>query len=112
MARVEERLQAETGLCCAPTDRPVLSDAAAFRFSTVFKALSDPTRVKVVSLLAEVGELCVCDIKANFDLGPSTMSHNLKVLREAGLLRADKRGLWIFYRLEPGALAMLREFAA
>ncbi len=54
----------------------------------------------------------MCDIKANFDLGPSTMSHHLKVLREAGLLRADKRGLWIFYRLEPGALAMLREFAA
>jgi ArsR family transcriptional regulator, arsenate/arsenite/antimonite-responsive transcriptional repressor len=110
-AAVEE-LTAAAEACCTPAERPVLADVEAVRFANTFKALADPTRVKIVRLLAEAGELCVCDINVNFELEPSTMSHHLKVLREAGLLAADKRGLWIFYRLVPETLSTLGSFAA
>jgi len=107
-----EELTASADVCCEPAERPVLADVEAARFANTFKALADPTRVKIVRLLAEAGELCVCDINTNFELEPSTMSHHLKVLREASLLSADKRGLWVFYRLIPETLATLRQFAS
>ena len=98
--------------CCTPTERHLLGGDEAGRHATTFKALADPTRVQIVSLLAEVAELCVCDINANFALEGSTMSHHLKVLREAGLISSEKRGLWVFYRLRPRALDTIREFAS
>jgi len=102
----------DEAVCCAPSDRPVLSDGEAARFANLFRALSDPTRVKIVRLLASAPELCVCDINANFPLEPSTMSHHLHVLGGAGLIAGHKRGRWIFYRLQAEALMVLREFAA
>ncbi|HUZ77872.1 MAG TPA: metalloregulator ArsR/SmtB family transcription factor [Chloroflexota bacterium] len=111
MGTAFEELAAAEDACCTPAERPVLADVEAARFASTFKALADPTRVKIVRLLADAGELCVCDINTNFELEDSTMSHHLKVLREAGLLAADKRGLWVFYRLIPETLAMVRQFA-
>lgn len=75
----------------------------------MFKALSDPARLRLLSLVAARagGEACVCELSAGFDLSQPTISHHLKVLREAGLLTSERRGTWVYYRVEPTELARL-----
>ena len=75
----------------------------------MFKALGDPVRLRVLSIVASGpgGEACVCDLVDAFDLSQPTISHHLKVLREAGLLECERRGTWVFYRVVPSALAQL-----
>jgi len=75
----------------------------------MFKALGDPVRLRMLNLIAghEGGESCVCDISPAFDLSQPTISHHLKVLREAGLLDCERRGTWVYYRVIPSALAQL-----
>jgi ArsR family transcriptional regulator len=91
--------------------------AAALRFdagqaehlAAGFKALSHPVRVQIVDLLSRFGgEVCVCEIERHFDLTQPTISHHLKVLREAGLIDGDQRGMWIYYRVMPGGIEPLR----
>src|SRR3954454_8153078 len=94
-------------LCCSP-GTPVMPPAAATELAGVFKALADPTRVAIVNRLAAVGEVCVCDLTAAFDLSQPTISHHLKLLREAGLVEAERRGTWGYYRLVPEAIEQLR----
>lgn len=78
----------------------------------VFKALADVTRLEILRLVAgQSGATCVCDIVDHFDLGQPTISHHLKILREAGLLRSSKVGIWAFYETVPEGLAAL-EYAA
>ncbi|MGP3980059.1 ArsR/SmtB family transcription factor [Streptomyces sp. KR80] len=94
--------------CCPPlTERP-LSVAEAERTAVMFKALGDPVRLRLFSLIAshEGGEACVCDIS---DVGVSqpTVSHHLKKLREAGLLTSERRGTWVYYRVEPSVMAAM-----
>jgi len=74
-----------------------------------FKAVGDPTRLRLLNLIAahDGGEACVCDLTAAFDLSGPTISHHLKVLREAGLVTGERRGTWIYYRVRPDALAAL-----
>ena len=74
-----------------------------------FRALADPTRVAIVNRLSAAGELCVCDLNAAFPLSQPTISHHLKILREAGLVDATRRGTWAYYRLVPESIAALRE---
>ncbi|HEX6763228.1 MAG TPA: metalloregulator ArsR/SmtB family transcription factor [Gaiellaceae bacterium] len=93
-------------LCCGP-GTPVMSAAAATDLAGTFKALSDPTRVAIVNRLAS-DECCVCDLTAAFDLSQPTVSHHLRVLREAGLVEAERRGTWAFYRLAPDAVDRLQ----
>lgn len=75
----------------------------------MFKALGDPVRLRMLSLIAahEGGESCVCDISPGFELSQPTISHHLKVLREAGLLDSERRGTWVYYRVIPAALEQL-----
>jgi ArsR family transcriptional regulator len=94
-------------MCCGP-DTPVMPKAAAAELATVFKALADPTRVAIVNRLAAVPEVCVCDLTAAFELSQPTISHHLKVLLDAGLVAAERRGTWGYYRLVPEALEQLR----
>jgi len=77
--------------------------------ATMLKALADPVRLRLMSLIAshEGGEACVCDLTGAFDLSQPTISHHLKVLHDAGLLSRDKRGVWVFYRAQNGALGDL-----
>ncbi len=77
----------------------------------MFKALGDPVRLRMLSLIAghAGGESCVCDISPAFDLSQPTISHHLKVLREAGLLDCERRGTWVYYRVIPSALARLSD---
>lgn len=93
-------------LCCAPDVEP-LDDRAAADLAARFKALADPTRVAIVNRLAAAGEACVCDLTAAFDLSQPTVSHHLKLLRDAGLVDATRRGTWSYYRLVPETIAQL-----
>jgi len=93
-------------LCCGP-DVPPLDRGAAEDLAGYFKALGDPTRVAIVSRLA-AGECCVCDLNAAFELSQPTISHHLKILRDAGIVESSRRGTWAYYRLVPEALEQLR----
>lgn len=89
--------------CCAPLARTTLNSEQAKQIADVFAALSDPNRLAIVNLLAESeGEVCVCDITSSFKLGQPTISHHLRILKEAGLVTADKRGKWVYYSLVKG----------
>ena len=97
----------ETVACCAPLTREPLSADAAVRIAPLLKALADPVRLRLLSLVAshEDGEACVCDLNDAFDLSQPTISHHLKVLHEVGLLDRSKRGVWVYYRVRGDALA-------
>ena len=95
-------------LCCGP-DTPALAPADREELAARFKALADPARVAIVNRLAAADEVCVCDLNAALDLAQPTVSHHLRVLREAGLVESSRRGTWAFYRLVPEAIAQLRQ---
>jgi len=95
-------------LCCSPLQREPLSAEDARALAQTVKALADPTRLRLVSLVAaHGGEACVCDLTAPVGLSQPTVSHHLKVLVDAGLMTRDKRGVWAYYALVPGALDAL-----
>ena len=95
------------GACARPAlvSEPI-DDVSAAGLAPVFKALGDPVRLRLVSMIGarEGGEVCVCDLASAFDLSQPTISHHLKVLREAGLIESERRGTWVYYRLVPAAL--------
>ncbi len=93
----------------SPPTGPVLDAAEAAVLAAGFKAVADPTRLRLLGLIAahEGGEACVCDLTDAFALSGPTISHHLKVLREAGLVSGDRRGTWIYYRVRPDALSAL-----
>ena len=94
-------------LCCGPAT-PVMDTSDAERLAAVFKALADPTRVSIVNRLASGEECCVCDLTAAFALSQPTVSHHLRILRDAGLVEAERRGTWAYYRLVPASIESLR----
>ena len=97
-----------TTVCCAPLQREPLSSRDAQALARTVKALADPTRLRLVSLVAaHGGEACVCDLTEPVGLSQPTVSHHLKVLVDAGLMSRDKRGVWAYYALVPGALDAL-----
>ena len=89
--------------------REPLTEDWAGDLALMFKALGDPVRLRLLSRVASHagGEACVCDLSVGFDLTQPTISHHLKVLREAGLLECERRGTWVYYRVVPSALAQL-----
>ena len=94
--------------CCTPLAREPLSPSDAEQLAVRFLLLGDPTRVRLVSLLAAAdGEVCVCDLPAQLGVKQPTVSHHLKQLHEAGLVTREQRGRWAFYTLDRGALAEL-----
>ncbi len=106
-------LRAAVG-CCAPLAREPLTSEQAVELARVFKAMGDPVRLRLLSLIAshEGGEACVCDLTGVFDLTGPTISHHLKVLREAGLITGDRRGTWVYYRVRPDALRLASQVLA
>ena len=101
------RLEILTQSCCCPGSPP-LEEGTARALATRFKALADPSRVAIVNRLAGAEEVCVCDFIGTLGLAQPTVSHHLKVLREAGLVEvARKRGTWVYYRLVPEAVGEL-----
>lgn len=97
--------------CCAPITGSAMDEQTAASLALRFKAVGDPTRLRLLSLIAaqEQGEACVCDLTEPVDLSQGTVSHHLKVLVDAGLLTRTKRGTWSFYALVPGALDTLAD---
>jgi ArsR family transcriptional regulator, arsenate/arsenite/antimonite-responsive transcriptional repressor len=100
---------ADTAACCPPLSREPLSAEQAAQVAPLLKALAEPVRLRLMSLVAShpCGETCVCDLNDAFELSQPTISHHLKVLHEAGLLDRDKRGVWVYYRARTEALASL-----
>ncbi|MDT5096166.1 MAG: ArsR family transcriptional regulator, arsenate/arsenite/antimonite-responsive transcriptional [Mycobacterium sp.] len=98
-----------SGCEVAPLVREPLSSDAAVELAGMLKALSDPVRLRLLSVVASHtgGEACVCDISVGIDVTQPTISHHLKVLRTAGLLDSERRGSWVYYRVIPGALQKL-----
>lgn len=94
------------GSCCTPRDRAPISEQDATDLARTMKALADPARLRLLSLIAahEGAEACVCDLVEPVGLSQPTVSHHLKVLVEAGLVSRDKRGVWAYYALVAGAL--------
>lgn len=96
----------DVAACCSPLTGGVLDTAAAERLASVFKALSDPARVKLVSLIAasEGGEACICDLTEPLGLSQPTVSHHMKLLVDTGLVSREQRGKWAYYRVNAEAL--------
>ena len=93
--------------CCAP-GAPPLPKRSAEAIAERFKALSDPARVSIVNRIGGQGEVCTCQLTAPLGLSQPTVSHHLRVLKEAGLIEvARRRGTWTFYRLVPDAMEQL-----
>lgn len=95
--------------CCAPLVHEPISDDAATELAGRLKAIAEPTRLRLLSLIAAApdGEMCVCDLTEPVQLSQPTVSHHLKVLVDAGILARDKRGVNVHYALVPGALDSL-----
>lgn len=96
-------------ICCAPISEG-LTASEAEDLAGILKVLADPARLRIVSMLATAddGEVCVCDITDPLDLSQPTVSHHMKVLREAGFINSDRRGKWVYHRLVPDRLADVR----
>src|ERR687893_677175 len=108
MSDREETTMSEPGLaCCTPLTGTAMSAEQAEQVAPLLKALADPVRLRLVSLIAGSagGEACVCDLNDAFDLTQATVSHHLKVLHTAGLLGREKRGVWVYYSVDRAALA-------
>jgi len=98
--------------CCPGLSTAPLEEDQAADLAKVFKALGDPVRLRLLSLIASRagGEVCVCDLTPAFDLSQPTISHHLKLLRQAGLIDCERRGTWVYYWMLPAALDRLAAF--
>ena len=106
---MSNQLASEVTACCPPLASEPLTARQAEVLAKAFKALGDPVRLRLLSLIAARGsrDVCVCDLTSAFDLTQPTISHHLKVLREAGLITGQRRGTWVYYRAEPQLLTFL-----
>jgi ArsR family transcriptional regulator len=94
--------------CCEPVVYPDVEREQALRLATAAKALGDPIRLQLVDVLRKhAGKVCVCELVPLFDLSQPTVSHHLKVLREAGIVDSERQGLWAYYYVVPDALKEL-----
>ena len=94
--------------CCEPVVYPEVGREQALRMATIAKALGDPVRLQLVDVLRKhAGKVCVCELVPLFDLSQPTVSHHLKVLRDAGIVGSERRGLWAYYYVRPDALKEL-----
>jgi ArsR family transcriptional regulator len=98
--------------CCPSLLAAPLSEAAASDLATVFAALADPVRLRLLSLVADAGELCSCNLEAPLGRAQPTISHHTKVLADAGLISGEKRGRWVWWQLVPERLDLVRDALA
>ncbi|WP_326561354.1 ArsR/SmtB family transcription factor [Micromonospora sp. NBC_01796] len=100
--------------CCAPISEQRIPAETAAVLAPAFKALGDPVRLQLMSMIASApsGEICVCDLTPAFDLTGPTISHHLKTLRDTGLVDAERRGTWVYYRARPGIMRQLASLLA
>ncbi len=98
-----------TDACCPPLACEPLSPAGADEMAVLFKAVADPVRLRLLSLIAchPGGESCVCDLTPSFDMTAPSVSYHLKILRKAGLITSERRGTWVYYRVMPEVMARM-----
>lgn len=96
-------------VCCPPLACEPLSQGGASELAPLFKAVADPMRLRLLSLIAchPGGEACVCDLLTEFDVTAPSISYHLKILREAGLISSERRGTWVYYRVNPAVMARM-----
>lgn len=103
---MDSETRADAGTCCGlAAARVTAADAALL--APMFKALGDPVRLRMASMIAAEPEVCVCEITPAFDLSSGTISHHLRILREAGLVDSERRGTFVYYRIRAEALNAL-----
>src|SRR5437868_14831226 len=101
-------IEISDGVCCAPLQASPLGEDEAVELAKVFAALSDPVRLRLLSLVAAGGEVCSCDLEDPLGKSQPTISHHTKALADAGLLTGEKRGRWMIWRVVPERLAVVR----
>ena len=111
MAILESSPKTAAVTCCGLAATPVTAEDAE-RLAPMFKALGDPVRLQMTSMIAAQRELCVCEITPAFELSSATISHHLKTLREAGLVDSERRGTYVYYWIQPEALGALSALLA
>ncbi|WP_133916523.1 ArsR/SmtB family transcription factor [Streptomyces sp. NBC_00582] len=113
MSKQELEVIGQDAACCPGLSAAPLDEDQAADLAKVFKALGDPVRLRLMSMIAsrgEGGEVCVCELTPAFDLSQPTISHHLKLLRQAGLIDCERRGTWVYYWALPGLLDRLAAF--
>ncbi|MFF7979919.1 ArsR/SmtB family transcription factor [Streptomyces sp. NPDC007901] len=113
MSKQELEVLDQDPACCPGLTTSPLDEDLAADLAKVFKALGDPVRLRLMSMIAsrgEGGEVCVCELTPAFDLSQPTISHHLKLLRQAGLIDCERRGTWVYYWVLPGVLERLAAF--
>ncbi|MEU8975414.1 metalloregulator ArsR/SmtB family transcription factor [Streptomyces monashensis] len=112
MSKQELEVIGQDDACCQGVSTAPLDDESAGELAKVFKALGDPVRLRLLSMIAsrDGGEVCVCEMTPAFDLSQPTISHHLKLLRQAGLVDCERRGTWVYYWVLPQALDRLAVF--
>ncbi|MFH9090300.1 ArsR/SmtB family transcription factor [Streptomyces sp. NPDC017673] len=113
MSKQEFEVIGQDAACCPGLSAAPLDEDQAAGLAKVFKALGDPVRLRLMSMIAsrgDGGEVCVCELTPAFDLSQPTISHHLKLLRQAGLVDCERRGTWVYYWVLPGVLDRLAAF--
>ncbi|MFE9454101.1 ArsR/SmtB family transcription factor [Streptomyces sp. NPDC006739] len=113
MSKQELEVIGQDAACCPGLSAAPLDEDQAADLAKVFKALGDPVRLRLMSMIAsrgEGGEVCVCELTPAFDLSQPTISHHLKLLRQAGLIDCERRGTWVYYWVLPAVLNKLAAF--
>ncbi|WP_377267848.1 ArsR/SmtB family transcription factor [Peterkaempfera sp. SMS 1(5)a] len=113
MSKQELEVIGQDATCCPGLSTAPLDEDQAAELAKVFKALGDPVRLRLMSMIAsrgEGGEVCVCELTPAFELSQPTISHHLKLLRQAGLIDCERRGTWVYYWVLPGVLDRLAAF--
>ncbi|MET9908744.1 metalloregulator ArsR/SmtB family transcription factor [Streptomyces sp. NPDC006476] len=113
MSKQQLQVLGQDAACCAGLSAAPLDEDRATDLAKVFKALGDPVRLRLMSMIAsrgQGGEVCVCELTPAFDLSQPTISHHLKLLRQAGLIDCERRGTWVYYWVLPGVLDRLAAF--
>ncbi|MFH0178065.1 ArsR/SmtB family transcription factor [Streptomyces cacaoi] len=113
MSKQELEVIGQDTACCQGLAAAPLDEERAGELAKVFKALGDPVRLRLLSMIAsrgEGGEVCVCELTPAFELSQPTISHHLKLLRQAGLIDCERRGTWVYYWVLPGVLDRLAAF--
>ena len=104
-------IEPDATACCAPLAQNRIPPEAAGTLAQAFKALGDPIRLQLMSMIASApeGDICVCELTPAFEISGPTISHHLKVLKESGLVTAERRASWVYYRAQP---ALMRQLSA
>lgn len=113
MSKQELEVIGQDAACCPGLAAAPLDADQAAELAKIFKALGDPVRLRLVSMIAsrgQGGEVCVCELTPAFDLSQPTISHHLKLLRQADLIDCERRGTWVYYWVLPGVLDKLAAF--